>query len=242
MKALVVGATTGLGRALCEELCSRGYDLLISSSDEMDLSVFSKHLILLYGVNVDYIRLDTSRLDIFLHKLAPFNDELDCLFFPIGVSNEEDIGELIFEEIDQLVTTNMISVITIVSFYLRKITSRKKVTIIGFGSIATIRARSFNMVYSAAKKGLEYYFYSLKHKLSRTNIRVHFYNLGYVKSQLSYGKTLLIKPCPPEKVARAIIERIDSRSDIFMFYPRFWAIIAIILRIMPWFIFKRFKV
>ena len=242
MRAMVVGATAGLGRALCEELCAKGYDLLIASSDEMDLKVLSKHLRIFYGVNVDFIKLDISKLNDFLDQWKHLDYEPDYLLFPIGISHIEDIGESSYQEIIQLVTTNMVAVMTIISFYIKNIAPKKNATIVGFGSIATIRARRLNIVYSASKKGLEYYFYSLKHKLDASNMIVHFYNLGYLNSQLSYGKKLLIKPSSPKDVARVVVKKLESRSNVFMFYPRFWVIIAVTLRIMPWFIFKRIKV
>ena len=61
MRALVVGASAGVGRALAEGLAARGYDLLLVASDQRDLDAEAAHLRLTHGVAVTTVAADAAK-------------------------------------------------------------------------------------------------------------------------------------------------------------------------------------
>ena len=87
MTALVVGASSGLGRALAGELARRRHDLLLVASDARDLEAVAADLNLRHGVAVRALALDLSaepdpaaRIVAALHGMTP----LDALLLPAG--------------------------------------------------------------------------------------------------------------------------------------------------------------
>ena len=52
-KAIVIGASSGVGRMLAEELASNGYDLLICSRDKRDLDAIANDLTYRFNVVVE---------------------------------------------------------------------------------------------------------------------------------------------------------------------------------------------
>ena len=49
--ALIIGASSGLGRSVAEQLAKAGYDVIISSRSEEDLKALSVHLQVRYQIN-----------------------------------------------------------------------------------------------------------------------------------------------------------------------------------------------
>lgn len=241
MKALVVGASAGVGRALTEVLAKRGDDLLIVASNKDDLEAQAAHLRLLYGVHVRTIAADASRPEECLQSIkavAKVFGHIDEMFFPIGSSVSDDCGTLPIEETQQLFNSNLIIVVGVIQQFLPSLTASGHGDIVGFGSVAAARGRGTNIVYSSAKRGLESYFESLRHLTSRTGVNVQFYRLGYVGTQQSFGHRLMFPAVTPLSVAKVVVQNLGINRGL-IYYPRYWSIIVRIVSALPWFVFKR---
>ena len=60
MTTVVVGASSGLGRALAEELARTGHELLLVASDPRDLSAIAADLGLRHAAKVHTLALDLA--------------------------------------------------------------------------------------------------------------------------------------------------------------------------------------
>jgi short-subunit dehydrogenase len=241
VRALLVGASAGVGRALSEVLAARGDDLLLVASDARDLESQASHLRLVYGVRVEIVAADATRLEEFLAKVisaAQGFGEIEALFFPIGGSRNDDTGTLPVHEARSLIDTNLLTVVAVVGHFLPVLLAANRGCIVGFGSIAAIRGRRTNTIYAAAKRGLASYFESLRHIAARSKVRVQFYQLGYVETQQSFGRRLLFRPAHPAEIA-AVVGRNLGRDIGMRYLPRYWALIARLVSVLPWTIFKR---
>ncbi len=237
----MVGASAGVGRALSEVLATHGYSLILVASDIHDLEKQAAHLRLLYGVTVKIVSADASRPEIFLEKICMVAEnfgQIDGIFFPIGAAKNNDRGTLTIGEAQALININLVIIIGIIGHFLPKFLALGRGNIVGFGSIAAVRGRGANMVYSAAKRGLESYFESLRHLVSDTNVRVQFYRLGYIATQQSFGKNLLFPTTTPKKAAEKIFYNLEDEES-FYYFPRYWAIVAKLVKFLPWMVFKK---
>src|SRR5271165_2313055 len=244
LKALVVGASAGVGRALSEALAHRGSALLLVASDARDLERQASHLRSMYGVQVQTVAADAAQPEKFLNNITTAAEtfgDIQGLFFPIGFSNPNDRGALPFPELQRLINVNLLIVMAVVSYFLPRLQKAGYGHIVGFGSVAAVRGRSSNVAYAAAKRGLASYFESLRHITAQSKVRVQFYQLGYVATQQSFGRRLWFSPGSPEDIAAAVIRNLD-RDQPTRFLPRYWAIIARFLSAMPWVIFRRLNI
>ena len=241
MRALVIGASAGVGRALCEALGARGAALLLVASDARDLDALAAHLRLVYRVEVQTVAADATRVAECVEKVgkaAAAFGAINSLYFPIGASRADDRGLLGMDQASAILNTNLAIVIGVTTYFLPQLMTLRRAHIVGFGSIAAVRGRKANVVYSVAKRGLESYFESLRHMTVTTGVRVQFYRLGYVATQQSFGHSLMFPPALPENVAEAIIRNLGSDRGL-AYFPRYWAIIAHIVSVLPWSVFKR---
>lgn len=243
MRALVVGASAGVGRALSEALAQRGADLLLVASDARDLEVLAAHLQLVYRVKVQTVATDATQVPVFMEQIDKAVEAfgvIDSLYFPIGASRRDDNGLLCNKDAVSILNSNLTVVIAITARFLPQLLELPKARIVGFGSIAAIRGRSANIVYSAAKRGLESYFESLRHLSVASNLRVQLYQLGYVETQQSFGQRILFPAASPQQVALEVLS--NENKDIGKrFFPRYWSIIALALTWLPWPIYKKLK-
>lgn len=241
MRALVVGASAGVGRALCEALGSCGAALLLVASDERDLEAFAVHLRLIYHVEVQTVAADATRVIECVEQVgkavAAFG-AIDSLYFPIGASCAEDRGLLGLEGASAILNSNLTAVIGLTSFFLPQLLELPQARIVGFSSIAVIRGRKANVVYSAAKRGLESYFESLRHLTAATGVRVQLYRLGYVATQQSFSQRLLFPVVTPKQVAQVVLR--NQNKDVGkVIFPRYWSLIALAVSWVPWAIYKK---
>jgi len=241
VRALIIGASAGVGRALGEALAQRGAALLLVASDTRDLDALATHLRLLYHVEVQTLATDASHVAECVEqvgKAAVAFGGIDNLYFPIGASCADDRGLLGMDQASIILNTNMAAVIGLATHFLPQLLTQRQASIVGFGSIAAIRGRKSNVVYSAAKRGLESYFESLRHLTADTGVRVQFYRLGYVATQQTFGQRLLFPIVTPQQVAQQVL--LNQDKDIGkVFFPRYWALIALSVSLVPWWIYKK---
>jgi short-subunit dehydrogenase len=239
---LIVGATSGLGRALSRALAERGHDLLLIGRDPGDLRAEAGHLHTVYGVRVATLAADAGSPDLFVDAVsaatAAFGD-IRTMLFPIGMSRPDDFAASPLVQTRALLDVNFTSVAALIEALLPRLHSADGV-IVGFGSVASARGRSANVVYAAAKRALESYFESLRHRLSATQVRVQFYRLGYLDTQQSIGKRLFLPKAAPELIARSVAENLDRDLGIVT-RPRLWRLVTLVVRLLPWRLFRRLK-
>ena len=243
MNFLIVGASAGLGRCLSEEAARRGHNLLLVSSDSRDLAAMAASLHLQYGVRTDYFACQVGNAtdeDEAVVSAAEKFGPIDVLMYPLGFARDDDTGFLDDRVALQLVRINFLSQVSLTTALWPVLLEREQAFVVGFGSVAAVRGRRRNVVYAAAKRALTSYFESLRHLAVGTNIRVHFYQLGYLDTQQAFGRHLLLPKGSPERLARLVLDSLP-RAGGTIFYPWFWGPISRALRLVPWFIYARLE-
>ncbi len=243
MTYVVVGASSGLGRALAEEFAAAGHDLVIVSSDKRDLLALASDLTFRNSVRIVPVEADLGGEDSYLRPIVDAVGELgnfQGLLFPVGASIRDDDLDLAPAEAARLVRVNFLCVSSIILSLLPLLRSRPGAVIVGFGSISATRGRDANMVYAAAKRGLESYFESLRHAFSDSDVLIQFYVLGYLETNLSFGIPTMLPKGDVGKAGACVLANI-TRDFGVAYYPRFWRYICPVVRMMPWFVFKHLK-
>lgn len=244
MKTLILGASRGVGRALAEECARRGHSLILSARNEKDLSALSTDLQLRFQVAIETVTADAACPEKLIEKLdsvCATNTPPDNLLFAIGASVEDDNGALSAERTDRLIKANLASLMATIQHYMPSMLNSNNISnIVGFSSIAAIRGRANNMVYAAAKRGLESYFESLRSLIVGSQISIQCYRLGYAATAQTYGKELKFPSTSPEQIARKVLKNFNKDLPI-KHLPGFWKYIGFLVRHLPWFIYKKLQ-
>lgn len=237
----MVGASAGVGRALSEALAARGAGLLLVASDLQDLDALASHLRLVYSAEVRTAATDASDPSACVQRIteaAALFGDIDRLYFPIGASRQDDLGQLGAADTLTILNSNLAIVIAVTAHFLPGLLQRPQGRIVGFGSIAALRGRKANIVYSAAKRGLESYFESLRHLTAGSSVLVQFLRLGYVTTQQSFGQRLLFPAVSPGQVAEYVLANADTDFGV-RYFPRFWELIGLVVTWLPWRLYKK---
>ncbi len=242
MRSLVIGASTGLGRAVAERLARNGHDLFLVSSDARDLAPVASDLVARYGVRAHYVACDLSAPDpaaLYAEVKAKLGG-IENFFYIAGLSLR-DTPPVADEIVLRLVNINQTSAIRLVNVFFADLAGTPGTNIVGIGSVAAARGRRYNSIYGAAKRGLETYFEALRHRLAGQPCKVQFYRAGYLKTRVTAGQKLPFPALDPDVAAARIIANL-GRDLGAVYLPSWWWAITTILRLLPWVVFKRLDI
>jgi decaprenylphospho-beta-D-erythro-pentofuranosid-2-ulose 2-reductase len=241
-RALIVGASSGVGRALASVLAERGFSVTVAAREHRDLSAVANHVSATYGQHAKTLILDLEsefKIDCTL---------FDSVFITAGVSlAQDDLDQIPTEDLqrhllNKLTLINYTGPAQILLQAASTFLGRTTPTYIGVCStIAAPLPRSRNLLYAAAKNALESLVRSLQHKAFDSNLKIQIFRLGYVDSALSYGQKLLFPAKSPEFIAKAMFDASQSSCKRVIYLPGYWRYIVLILKSLPWMIFGRMR-
>ena len=146
MRALITGASSGIGRDMARELSKRGYDLVIVARREDRLIELKKEL----NTNVEIICMDISNIEncIQLHEKVGKVDILinNAGFGVFGEFTETDL----YKEI-QLINTNIVAMHTLTKVFLQDMKKENSGMILNVASIAGFMPGPLMATYYASK-------------------------------------------------------------------------------------------
>ena len=238
--ACIIGASAGLGLALARSLARSGHDLCLIARDARDLDAIASDFRIRYGVRVQIAAVDIARIDPseLVRMSCALSGPIDHLLVVAGISQKNDAPGLSDAELASILDVNLVAPVRIINAFIPHLLSRPFASITGAGSVASIRARRNNLHYAVAKTGVEFYFDGLRHAFAGSKCRVQFYRLGYLETQMTFGQRLMLPAAMPERVAAKMVANMGL-DRVHAYLPRWWGVVALPLRFLPWALYRR---
>lgn len=242
-RAIVIGASVGMGAALSRKLAKEGYSLALVARQKEKLDALcgeinagGERLALAYPHDVSKY----SEVPALLHKIVSDLGGLDVVVFLAGVNYPPGGNDKYnFENDRKMVEINLIGAMAWLTPVAEMFQSAKAGQIVGIGSVAGDRGRVANPGYNTSKAGLHTYLEALRNRLTRHGVNVLTVKPGFVKTDMLKAAA---GPTPfaiePEKAADDIYKAMQKRRQT-VYTPFFWAYIMQIIRHIPSFIFRR---
>jgi short-subunit dehydrogenase len=239
---LIVGATSGIGRAVAREFARAGYDLVLAGRDEEELGAESSDLALRFGVRVATERFDGAEFDahagMFESAVNRFGG-LDAVIVCHGSMVPQAEAARDLNHARAVIDANFTSAVSVLNRAADYFEGRGRGgTIVAVTSVAGDRGRQSNYIYGAAKAGLQTYLEGLRHRLFRSGVRVVDVRPGFVDTGMTWGLPGVFLAASPEKVGRAVY-RAARRGRAVVYAPWFWRWIMALVRCLPRFLFHR---
>ena len=146
MRALITGASSGIGRDIARELSKRGYDLVIVARREDKLVTLKEEL----KTNVDIICMDISSVENCI-ELYNKVGQIDMLVNNAGFGVFGEFTETDLYKEMQLINTNIIALHTLTKLFLKDMKARNDGCILNVASIAGFMPGPLMATYYASK-------------------------------------------------------------------------------------------
>ena len=173
-RALVTGASSGIGSAICKELRKLGYRVTGVARDFSKLGSCDE-------AQLDYQwSLDLSDLDALETVLRNDDKEFDLLVLAAGYGDFGGVEQFSYSQISRLINTNLIANLYLCKRYLPTMKQQSLGDVVIIGSESAINGARAGSVYCASKFALRGFAQSLRADCRNANIRIMLCNPGPV--------------------------------------------------------------
>lgn len=242
--AVIIGASSGLGKSLAYCLAENGINVILSARSKRDLEAIANDLKIRFQIEAIPMQIDLEKIGKeeglqFVNDCFSSFSKINQVYITAGIINEKDYGTQSTKVLKEIMSVNFLGIAFLIEAFSKKL-SGKNSNITVISSIAAARPRSKNIAYASSKIALEYFVGGLQHYYENNLLRLQVYRMGYMDTVMTAGRKLFLPIAKTEKVAEYIFHNRNKKFRL-KYYPRFLVIVAIIVKALPWIIFKKLK-
>ncbi|MCC5877000.1 MAG: SDR family NAD(P)-dependent oxidoreductase [Candidatus Sumerlaeia bacterium] len=239
-KAIIVGASSGIGAALSRLLVRQGYKVALVARREEALKELATSLnrnkgdrALYYPHDVTHFAEVPQLFQKITHELGGF----DLIVYCAGVMPEIAPDEYNIEKDRLVFEVNVLGAMAWLNEAAARCEVQETGTIVGISSVAGDRGRKGQPVYCSSKAALNTYLEGLRNRLGHRGVKVITIKPGPVKTPMTEGLTLPFM-ITDEQAATGIAKAIrrGCNTTYVPFIP--WFFIMTIIRMIPSFLFR----
>jgi len=235
-KAIVVGASSGIGRELALVLSKKGYavgvmarriQLLNELRNEVESELFVK-------------QIDVTDAETAMNTLADFIKEMGGADLIVISSGTGDIyDDLNWRLEKQIIGTNVTGFAAVANVAIQHFMERGSGHLVGISSIAALRGGRRATAYNASKAFESNYMEGLRQKITRLRLPITITDVkpGYVKTAMAKGYSIFWA-APADVAAIQIYDAIEQKKSHAYITHR-WRLIAWLLKVLPDSLYKR---
>ena len=227
--------------ALARYYGSKGYHLQLAGRNKNELEIIKNDTAIRYNVSVETFEFNALDFNHHFHWYDGIINKPDIVILVFGYLGNHEKAKQDWSESQKILETNYVGAVSILNVLADDFEKKGAGTIIGISSVAGDRGRMSNYLYGSAKAGLTAYLSGLRNRLFHSGVHVMTVKPGFVRTKMTEGLPLP-KPVTtdPEKVEEKIFIGAQKKKNTIYILP-VWALIMLIIRIIPEFIFKKLK-
>jgi len=234
MRVLLLGGTSEIGLAILSALdLDQGAEVILAGRDVPRMEIAAKTLPGEVSV-LAYDAMDVAGHQRFADAVCATGVP-DLVIAATGVLIPQPAAEAEVTLAATMIETNFTGQVTTLLALGARMKARGSGTIVVLSSVAAVRARKFNVVYGAAKAGLDAFALGYADALHGSGVRVLLIRPGFVSGRMTAG----MQPAPlattPEKVGIAVASalRRPGRGEAAIWVPAPLAGLALAMRFVP---------
>jgi short-subunit dehydrogenase len=167
MKALITGASSGMGRDMAKILSQKGYDLILVARDEKRLEEVKKQL----KTETKIVVMDISKEEN-CKKIYEENKDIDILINNAGFGDCGHFEETSLDKDIQMIHTNIIAYHILTKLYLKEMIKKDSGKILNVASIAGFMPGPLMTTYYSTKNYVVRFSESIREELRRKKSKV----------------------------------------------------------------------
>jgi len=233
--AIVIGATSGIGRALAVELAENGYNVGITGRRTDRLDQLGEQIpTMSYAMTMD-VRHGRDATPV-LEQLIEKMNGVDLIIINSGVL----FRNATWAETEAMIETNITGFVAMAEMAMKHFIDRGHGHLVGISSIASVRGAKGSPVYNASKAFVSNYLDGLRHRVVFNKLPVHITDIrpGFVRTAMIEDRPGVFWAATPEKAARQICDAIVKKKKRVYITKR-WRLIAWLAGVVPDWIYHK---
>jgi short-subunit dehydrogenase len=200
-KALITGASSGIGKVYAQRLAGRGYDLVLVARDHARLEALAEEL-RQAGAGAEVLVADLTQSDDVARIEQKLETDPAISFFlnNAGIATVERHLKTSVVTIENLVALNITAATRLALAAGRAFTAQKRGTIVNMSSITALNPERFNAVYSGSKAYLLALSHALARELTENGVTIQTVLPGATRTEIWERAGTDVDKLPPERV------------------------------------------
>ncbi|MBT7782120.1 MAG: SDR family NAD(P)-dependent oxidoreductase, partial [Anaerolineae bacterium] len=241
-RAILVGASSGIGAALARRLADEGYQIALLARRAEMLETLTNEINLKHGETraIYYIHdvTDYEAVPKLLKKIIVELGGIDTFIYNAGVGINIGLKSYNFEKDYKMIEINLLGALAWLNPIGEIFQTLKNGQIVGVSSVAGERGRVGSPAYNTSKAALTTYLEAYRNRLTRYGVNVLTVKPGFVQTDLIKNAKKLFWVISPEKAAKDIYEAMQKRKQE-IYTPARWRLVMFIVRNTPSFVFRK---
>jgi 3-oxoacyl-[acyl-carrier protein] reductase len=190
-KAIITGASQGIGKAIAIDFVKQGADIAIFATNEDRLKKTQKELIDIKVRNDQKIlikKVDVSsyeEVNVAIQEVLKEFSHIDILINNAGITKDSLLMKMSKTDFDRVIDINLKSVYNTSKVLIRSMMKNKKGKIINISSIVGLIGNPGQANYAASKAGVIGFSKSLAKELASRNIQVNVIAPGFIETKMT---------------------------------------------------------
>jgi len=201
-KALITGASTGIGKTYAQRLAQRGYDLVLVARDRARLEELADEL-RQAGAAGEVLVADLTQSGDVARVEQKLEDDPAISFFlnNAGIATVAPQLQTPVETIEKLIALNVTAATRLALAAGRAFTAQKRGTIVNMASAVAINPERFNAVYSGSKAFILALSQALTRELTENGVLIQTVLPGAVRTEIwERAGADVDRRLPPERI------------------------------------------
>lgn len=235
-KAIVIGASSGIGRGLAKILADNNYKVGITGRREHLLAELANEKpdsFIIKSFDITDLEIVTRKLDELVAELQV----LDLLILNSGTGNINETLDFQIEK--QTIDTNISGFTLIAGWAFNYFKNQKSGHLAAVTSVAGIRGRREAPAYNASKAYQINYIECIRNKALNLGLPIFITDIrpGFVDTEMAKSPEKFWV-APVNKAAKQIFNAINKKKKVAYITKR-WVLIASLIKLIPDFLFKK---
>lgn len=189
-KALITGASGGIGKAISKQLLSLGAKVVLSGSSENKLAKLKDELVSEGNRSTDIELLACNLSDVeavkqLADKATELLEGLDILVCNAGITRDNLLMRMSEDDFDAVINVNLKSSFVLIKSVIKKMIKQKYGRIVTVGSIVGTMGNPGQANYVASKAGLAGMVKSIAAEVAARNVTVNNIAPGFIRTAMT---------------------------------------------------------